>query len=154
MYSRFFKTKIKLIIMVSANSYVYFALSGDDFDPKIITERIKIEPTDSWRKGDSGKYSPSLKYSSWRLSTEKGKEYYELDKLVDEIITKLNDKIEIINQLKKELNLHSILEIVLDVDTNTDQPTPALGHDMKTISFLFHTNTTTDVDIYRFNSKE
>ena len=138
--------------MEAFNSYVYFALSGDDFDPKTITGKIGIEPTTSWRKGDKGKYNGNWKYSCWQLSTEKGKEYYEIDKLVDEIITKLIDKVDIINELKKDLHLDSTLEIVLDVDTNPDKPTPALGHDLKTIEFLYRTKTITDVDIYRFNS--
>ena len=36
------------------------------------------------------------------------------------------------------------------IDTNEKQSTPALGHDLKTIEFLYRTKT--DVDIYRFNS--
>ncbi len=138
--------------METFNSYVYFALRGDDFDPKTITNKIGLEPTTSWRKGDRGRYNADWKYSCWQLSTEKGKEYIEIDKLVDEIISKLIDKVDIINELKKELYLDSVLEIVLDIDTNPDRPTPALGHDLKTIEFLNRTKTITDVDIYRFNS--
>jgi hypothetical protein len=37
-------------------------------------------------------------------------------------------------------------------DTNEEQSTPALGHDLKTVEFLYRTQTTTAVDIYRFNS--
>jgi len=140
--------------MELSNSYVYFALKGADFDPKIISDRIGIEPSDSWENGNKGKYNPNLNYSCWKLSTEKGKEYINIDKLVDEIVTKLSDKIEITNELKKELNLDSVLEIVLDIDTNPDKPTPAIGHDLKTIDFLYRTQTITDVDIYRFNSSD
>ena len=140
--------------MESSNSYVYFALKGEEFDPNVITDRIGIEPSESWKKGDNGKSNSTLKYSCWKYSTEKGKEYIEIDNLVDEVISKLLDKIEIINELKKELKLDSILEIVMDIDINPNQPTPALGHDMKTIEFLYRTETTTDIDIYRFNSLE
>ena len=75
-----------------------------------------------------------------------------VDTLVDEIVTKLFDKIEIINELKNEYNLNSVLEIVLYIDMNEEQFTPALGHDLKVIEFLHRTQTITDVDIYRFNS--
>ena len=141
--------------MESGESYVYFALKGDNFNPQIVTDRIGIKPTKTWRKGDKGesKYHPPFKkYTCWKLSTEKGKEYFEIDKLVDEIVNELFDKIEIINDLKKELQLYSVLEIVMDIDINPDISTPALGHDLRTLEFLYKTETITDVDIYRFDS--
>lgn len=139
--------------MKNSNSYVSFALKGDDFDPQEITNYLGIEPSDNWRKGDKGEYNPSLKYSCWQLSTEKGKEYIEIYKLVNEIIELLFDKIEKINNLKQKLKLNSVLEIVMDIDINPEQSTPALGHNLKTIEFLYKTQTETDIDIYRFNSK-
>ncbi|WP_423130045.1 DUF4279 domain-containing protein [Gaoshiqia sp. Z1-71] len=138
--------------METGNSYVYFALTGDNFDTDEVTNRLGIKPTDSWRKGDKGQFKPILEFASWRLSTDKGHEYLQIDKLVDEIIFKLFDKIEIINDLKTQFQLNSVLEIIMYIDTNEDSSTPALGHDLKTIEFLYRTGTTTDVDIYRFNS--
>jgi hypothetical protein len=58
--------------METSNTYVCFVLKGDDFDPQIITDRIGIEPSDFWRKGDKGKYNPSLNYFCWQLSIDKG----------------------------------------------------------------------------------
>lgn len=133
-------------------SYVYFALTGDNFDPQIVTDKIGVTPTETWNKGDKGKYKPTLDYSCWKLSTDKGKEYVMVDSLVDEVIEQLFDKIEIINELKNQFDLNSVLEIVMYIDTNEEQSTPALGHDLKTIEFLHRTQTKTDVDIYRFNS--
>lgn len=138
--------------MESGNSYVYFALEGDSFDTTEITNRIGISPTDSWRKGDKGKYKTILEFTSWKLSTDKGREYLQIDNLVDEIVSKLYDKIEIICELKKQFSLNSALVIVLWIDTNEDNSTPSLGHDFKTIEFLYRTESTTSVDIYRFNS--
>jgi len=140
--------------MERSNSYVYFALRGDDFDPQEITNYLGLEPSDFWRKGDKGEYNSSLKYSCWQLSTEKGKNYIEIDKLVNEIVELLFNKIEKINKLKQRLKLNSVLEIVMDIDINPDKPTPALGHNLKTIEFLYKTRTETDIDIYRFNSQE
>ena len=140
--------------MGKSNSYVYFALQGDDFDSGIVTDSIRIKPTATWRKGDKGNYNPKMKYSCWKLSTEKGKESIFLDNLVSEIVDQLYGKIEIINKLKRDLDLTSVLEIVMDVDTNQEQSTPALGHDLRTIEFLYKTKTTTDVDIYRYDSTE
>jgi hypothetical protein len=72
--------------MEKADTYVYFALKGDSFDPKIATERIGVTPTETWEKGDKGRYKSNLEYSCWKLSTDKGKEYLMVDSLVDEII--------------------------------------------------------------------
>ncbi len=138
--------------MQTGNTYVYFAFTGDNFDPQVVTDRIGVTPTETWKKGDKGKYKPTLAYSCWKLSTEEGKEYIMVDSLVEEIIGQLFDKIEIINELKNRFELDSILEIVMYIDTNEEQSTPALGHDLKTIEFLHRTQTKTDVDIYRFNS--
>ncbi|NQX82743.1 MAG: DUF4279 domain-containing protein [Flavobacteriaceae bacterium] len=140
--------------MEKSNSYIYFALQGDDFDPEIVTNMLGTKPTVSWRKGDKGIYNPRTKYSCWELSTEKGKESIFLDNIVTEIVDLLYDKIEIINKLKRDLDLTSVLGIVMDIDTNQEQSTPTLGHDLRTIEFIYKTKTTTDVDIYRYDSTE
>jgi hypothetical protein len=138
--------------MDKGSTYVYFALKGNNFDPQVLTNEIGIIPTDTWKAGDKGKYKLTLKYSCWELSTDVGREYIMVSNLVEEIVNKLFDKIEIINELKNRYNLYSVLEIVMYVDTNEEQTTPSLGHDLKTIEFLYRTQTETDVDIYRFNS--
>lgn len=138
--------------MSTGNTYVYFALTGDNFDSQIVKERIGVTPTEKWNKGDKGKHIPTIDYSCWKLSTDKGKENIMVDSLVDEVIGQLFDKIEIINELKYQFDLDSVLEIVMYIDTNEEQSTPALGHDLKKIEFLHRTQTKTDVDIYRFNS--
>lgn len=133
-------------------TYVYFALHGDVFDPDLITNKLDIVPTEKWSKGNKGKYKSAHTFSYWQLATTKGEEYIIVDRLVDEIINQLFNKIELINELKEQYNLESVLEIVLYIDMNEEQSTPALGHDLKTIEFLYRTQTRTDVDIYRFNS--
>jgi hypothetical protein len=138
--------------MEVSDSYVYFALQGDDFDPEEITKLIGISPSESWRKGDKGKFKSTLEFSCWKLSTSKGQEYMWIDKLVNEIIQKLYDKIDIIKELKAKYQLDSVLEIVMEIDVNPENTTPSLGHDLKTIEFLYRTGTKTDIDIYRFDS--
>ena len=136
------------------NTHVYFSLVGESFNPEKITDKLAILPTESWQTGDKGKYKKELTFSSWKLSTEKGSEYLDIDKLVNEIIHKLKEKIDIINELKHKYQLDSVLQIVLDIDLNPDQSTPFLGHDLETIDFLFKTQTKMDIDIYRFDSRE
>ncbi len=121
--------------------------------PAEITARLGIEPTTTWQKGGKGQYNPSLKFSGWQLETEQGKEPLRIDQLVTEVIAKLEGRAETILQLKQEFGLESVLEIVLYVDVNEDESTPVLGHDLRTIDFLYRTQTRTDVDIYRYDSR-
>ncbi len=136
------------------NTHVYFALTGDKFNPDLITNILTIEPSESWQTGDKGKYKKELTFSCWKLSTKKGIEYLDIDKLVKEIVLKLTNKIDIINKLKHKYQLESVLQVVLDIDLNPDQSTPLIGHDLETINFLFKTQTKTDIDIYRFDSRD
>lgn len=139
--------------MNQSNSSVYFAFKGDNFDPNIVTGELGIEPTDSWRAGEPGKYIQQQKYSGWTLKSTSD-ELLDMDKLVNEVVAQLSEKIELINNLKQRLNLDTVLEIVMYIDIKEEQSTPYLGHTSEVINFLHRTGTTTDVDIYRYNSAD
>ncbi len=66
-------------------SYVYFALKGDDFDPNEITARLKIEPSVCWRKGDKGKYIEKQKSSNWQLNSQ-AIENIQIDNLINLVL--------------------------------------------------------------------
>ncbi len=139
--------------MNTSSSYVYFALKGEGFEPADITASLGIEPTTVWKKGDKGLFTSFREYTCWELATERGKEFNLIDNLVNEIVAKLENKVETILELKRQFSLNSVLEIVLFVDVNEEQSTPALGHDLRTIDFLYRTQTYTDIDIYRYDSR-
>lgn len=136
--------------MEQSNSYTYFAFNGDNFDPEIITKELGIKPTNSWRTGDQKRYVQQQKYSCsrWELRSTIN-EALDINKLVREVVIQLKDKIEVINKLKREYQLDSVLEMVIFVEMDEQISTPMLGHDLMTIEFLFKTRTETDVDIYR-----
>ena len=140
--------------MSQSETYVYFALAGDEFDPAEITARLGITPTDCWRKGDPGLRGRPRHFSSWKWSTAKGTEPGCVERLVDAVVMRFEAVVGPIVQLKEELTLHSVLEIVLGVDMNQEEPTPALGHELRTLAFLHSTQTRTDVDIYRYDSRD
>jgi hypothetical protein len=137
--------------MKESNSYAYFAFKGDNFDPNEVTNLLGIEPTDSWRQGESGKYIQRQKYSSWQL-TSTFDELLNMDKLVNEVVSQLSDKVELINKLKDQYCLDTVLEVVMYIDINEEESTPFLGHNIEVINFLHGTGTITDVDILRYNS--
>ena len=134
--------------MTASNSYVYFALKGDNFNPDDVTDGLGILPSQIRRQGQSiGNSGKTIKFSAWYLYTDKIDNLF-VNKLVENVVERLFDKIDTINGLKKEFDLTSILEIVLYIDKNDEVSTPVIGHDLRTIEFLFRTNTETDVDIY------
>lgn len=138
--------------MTESNSYVYFALKGENFNPEDVTSRLGILPTKIHRQGEPiGNSGNKIKFSAWYLYTDKTDNLF-VNKLVEDVVERLSDKIDTINSLKKEFQLTSILEIVLYIDENKEVSTPIIGHDLSTIEFLFRTNTETDVDICRYNS--
>lgn len=136
--------------MKKSDSYVYFAFYGDNFDPTIISSKLGIEPSDSWIKGDPSKYIQQQKYSCWRLTSTLN-EHLDMNKLVDEVVNHLSGKEDLIIELKRELELETILEVVMWIDTSGERSTPMLGHDLKVIEFLHRTSTETDLDIYKDN---
>jgi Domain of unknown function (DUF4279) len=137
--------------MKKNESYAYFAFKGEGFNPDEITSRIGIKPTDNQWKQNKSSADSNVNHSSWMLCSTKESHKIYIDDLVNEVINKLYSKIDIINELKCEFDLQSVLEIVMYIDTDPEASTPALGHDLKTIEFLYRTQTTTDVDIYLYN---
>ncbi len=145
--------------MSQSETYVYFALYGtdsepnSDFDPDEVTKKLGINPTRAWRKGDKKTLSGiEYKYAGWIWETNRGTEPIWVDKLVTKVVDAFEYRIDAIVELKRELQLESILGIILYVDMNEENSTPALGQDLRTIKFLYETQTYIDVDIYRYDS--
>lgn len=132
-------------------SYVYFAITGDDFDPDFVTKRLGIQPTKACRRGENGWVKSVMKFASWEIASDSKNDVIDIGELICEVVDKLFDKIEAINELKQGFQLNSRLQVVLYVNTNEEQSTPALYFDLKTIEFLYKTGSNSDVDIYRFS---
>lgn len=138
--------------MAEQKTIVYFALTGNFTDAEIISKELDIKTTETWHIGDKGKHKSSLDFSCWKLSVETQQGYLNINNLTLKIIEKLFDKIDKINELKEKYQLNSIMESIIWIDTNEENSTPFITQELKTIEFLYRTNTKTDFDIYRFNS--
>ncbi len=128
---------------------VYFALSGDGFNPSEITSLLGIKPTSVLRKG-SRIPSKVPVVDSWELCT---------DQVIDENIDIYEMSAEIINQLIpvqdlivdaiKKFNLKPRFQVVLWFSEDSEQSTPAIGFDKEIIEFLGKVGAFIDVDTYR-----
>lgn len=125
------------------NSYVYFTFYVDVFDTDKVTYKMEIEPT--WVKIKS---DPVPKSTSWNYKIEP-ENPVDLETPLERLLDVLEPKIEIINQLKKELKLESRICFVIDIDIDPDTSTPYFGINKRTIKFLSKTETEVDYDLYK-----
>jgi hypothetical protein len=133
---------------------VYFSLYGDDFPIDYVTESLGIEPTNTYKKGDSivRKHKPNVvltktqfrQETAWELGTDY-QESYDVKKQMDQIIRPLKNKTTIINQLKRKYKLECDFSIVIIME-NGD--TPSLHLDNEQIEFANSIKAEFDIDLY------
>ena len=128
---------------------VYFALDGDDFDPKDVTEFLGLKPTDIRRKG-SKIIGKGPKINSWELSTDHVvNEYIDVFELSTKLVNILKPKLDLIIEAKSKFNVEPRFQVVLTFSTNEEHSTPAIGFEAETIEFLGAIGAFVDVDTYK-----
>ena len=127
----------------SCNNYVYFSFNGDYFDIEKITKELNIKPSSVRLKKN-----PVPKSTSWKLQINVGNEI-DLETPTEDIIKLLEPKAEEIVKLKRELNLETRLQYVIEIDINPESSTPYFPLSKRIIKFLYQTETEVDFDIYK-----
>ncbi len=127
--------------------YTYFRIVGD-FDPDVITAKLGIIPNDSWKKGDRRRNGSLYDFSSWTCG--RCDEYdFDVENQMRRTISGLLDKIDILNQIRKDFDVSFYLEIVPEIyagDTN-----PSLAPSLDVIDFCHATRTEIDIDMYVYS---
>jgi hypothetical protein len=81
--------------------YAYFTVTGD-FDPTVVTTRVGIEPSESWRKGDlHAKNHLERTFSRWSLHSRLAKTE-ELEDHVRDVLAQLDQRAESFRMLSEE----------------------------------------------------
>lgn len=137
--------------MDKTNSYSYFAIKGD-FDPELVTSTLKINPTNSWKAGDLRKDGSKHTFSLW----ETGRcdiRTLDAEEQCLHTIKDLRNKVKILLDIKKKLDLDFVLEIVPHIFNGNS---PSIGFHREIIEFCYLTDTYIDVDmyIYPFNNED
>jgi len=86
-------------------SLVSLRFFGDDLDPNEISELLKCQPTDAYRKGDilpNERYHIVAKTGSWRLKCEISSD--PLEKQILELFDRLSNDLEIWRKLTSQYN--------------------------------------------------
>ena len=104
---------------------------------------IGIEPTSVKIKNE-----PIPVSTSWEYRIVAGNDL-DLKSYLEELVNVFEPKIEVINSLKKSLNLETIIIFVIDIDINPVSSTPYFGLDKRVINFLGMTETEVDFDVYK-----
>jgi len=125
------------------NNYLYFSFDSEFFDTDVVSKKLGIEPTSLMIKKET-----APKSTAWKYKIEVGKEI-DLETPLEKLIDIFEPKIEVINQLKRDLNLETRLQFVIDIDINPDASTPYFELNKRTIDFLSKTDSEVDFDLYK-----
>lgn len=121
----------------------YFKLYGENFDPEEITNKLLIQPTETGKKGERGKYM-ILKKSYWEVSTD-----YEVSLDINDqlrkIVNLLKDKKDVIVDLQNSLGLECKFQLVIMI---RNEQTPACYLEKEMIHFASSINAFFDFDMY------
>ena len=131
--------------MKTKNScYTYFRIVGD-FDPDVISARLGLCPTDSWKIGDRRRNGSLYNSANWECGMC---DEYDVDvgNQMRKTISGLLDKIDELNLIRKEFDVVFFLEVVPYIDVN--EITPLLSPPMDVIDFCHATRTEIDIDYY------
>lgn len=130
--------------MTENTCYTYFKITGD-FNPDVVTKRLGLFPSKSWKIGDRRRDGASFDFALWEFG------YCDsFDVIVENqmhmTIAPLLDKIDILNELKREHNVDYTLVVVPTVYASNSSP--CLAPSLKVIDFCHATRTEIDIDLY------
>ena len=136
--------------MRKTNIYSEFRIMGDTFDPNLVTQTLRVHPTETWRKGDcvynnQGKCtSLRRQYTKWGYKTATLETLY-MDEPIQILQETFEDKVDSLLELKKQHNLSFSIDIVIEVENN--EP-PAMCLEGFVLTFSTALDARIDIDMY------
>ena len=122
---------------------------GDTFDPNLVTQTLRVHPTETWRKGDcvynnQGKCTTLRQYTNWGYKTAT-LETLDIDEPIQILQKIFEDKVDSLLELKKQHNLSFSVDIVIEVENN--EP-PAMCLQGFVLFFSTALDARIDIDMY------
>ena len=109
---------------------------------------MNLTPEKAWKIGDLRGNGARYDFASWEIGR-----CAEYDVMVENQMRKtlasLWDKVSLLNQIRKENNVHFVLEIVPTI--YVDDINPCLAPPLDVIDFCHATRTEIDLDMYIYN---
>ena len=133
--------------MEQTTLYAYIKFSGnDDFPLEVVTESLGVQPTKTWKVGEKVHADKPLKrfYTCWIYKIDK-LETLVVEDVLDPLYDLFNSKVDTISQLKKQLDLHVQIELVIEMENGR---TPGLVISPEFSRFASNINAMIDIDMY------
>lgn len=121
-----------------------FCIIGENFNPQVVTDKLSLNPTECYMKGEKNSRNFIRQESSWSISTGYVETLY-LSELLDMMLDKLSNKKEKIIDLKREYNLACKFFVVINIKENVK---PAIYLDNRIIEFANLIGAEFDFDMY------
>ncbi len=104
--------------MAQTTLYAYLKLTGnDDFPLEVVTERLGIQPTRTWKVGEKVHPDKPLErfYTCWKYETQK-LETLAVEEVLDPLYHVFHPKVEMMNELKQQFDLTIQIELVIEIE--------------------------------------
>ena len=133
--------------MKNKNScYTYFKIVGE-FDPAEITKRLRIEPSESWRKDDVRNDGKPYGFALWECGRCDEYDVYTENQM-RKTIAVLKDKTDELNRIRQEVDVEFWLVVVPEL--YVDEINPCLAPPLDVMDFCSATRTKIDMDLYLY----
>lgn len=134
--------------MDKTNVMVEFIMSGDKLDSNGVTEKLKIKPSKSWKKGEDIEGRKIKRIDSCWIINTNYEETYDINEQLFKIVRLLEDKKNILKELKNVYELEYFFEIVINVENNE---TPAIYFNKEFIEFANDIKSEFEIDMYIYS---
>lgn len=131
--------------MEKTNIMAEFIITGDHFEPKLITEQIGIEPSGTYLKGEQiDNRDLYRKETCWFLETDY-QESFDVNQQLNYLLNLLEPHIEKLKTLRMKHHLNFLFSFSIRVMNNES---PAISIEQKAISIAYDLKAEFDFDLY------
>lgn len=131
--------------MEKTNMMAEFIITGDHFEPKLVTEQIGIEPSGTYIKGEKiDDRDLYRKETCWFLETDY-QESFDVNQQLNYLLNLLEPHIEKLKTLRMKHNLNFLFSFSIRVMNNES---PAISIEQKAISIAYDLSAEFDFDLY------
>lgn len=126
----------------------YFSIHGDTFNTDSVTQRLGMEPAEIKVKGciPDGRKRPSIE-TSWKISTEE-EESFDINEQLIKIIDLLNDKNEILRDIKASMNVSFDFVLIVKIENGEK---PAMHFNLDSLRLISYIGAEIDIDLYIYS---
>lgn len=123
--------------------YAYFRVAAENLPLSEITQSLGVEPTESWKKGDSSKYNPSRPDSGWCLHSPLPKTNPDLQQHIEAVLDLLRPRHTAVQALSQKYRTYLVCTGKYDEHTS-----PGLFLSREALTLITSLGLSFDADLY------